>query len=383
MKNRDAHPLTFKGISALFLLAIISFFQSCQDQPLQKVFPSVGCKVTWDDSTTIAFVQQLELATKDAHNVWKGYRLGDGAVVLHSGKSADSTECLGLWQNGSVTDYFTSEQAPKLTTPLYGYYLNFDDIKEGYENPLTTKSRQPEVISQWLTSLEVKSAVLMPTDFPQFPFEIPALKKMQLAIHEAFHVEVMIRYWYTDQGAWPAWDEQPDRSGLQNCYNTSDTLKQALNAEKDQLITLIELLLDNDKSAACQASRAFIKLREERYSMLTNVTVDRPDGTPCDCAEAENIMELEEGLADYASWTMLYDMGLSSREELIKRYNAVQNEPFYQTGAMLMHALALMNEGNTAEIIEEITSSASQAEGALLPIFKSELEAFCTDYQRQ
>jgi hypothetical protein len=377
MKKRDTQQITYTGISTLLLLATIPFFQSCEDQPSEKVFPSAGCEVAWTDSTTVKFVEQLELATKDGHRVWKDYKLGDGAVVLHPGKSADSTECLGLWQNGRVTDYFTSEQVPKLATSLYGYYLNFDDVREGYENPLTAKSQQPEAINQWLTSHGVKSAVLMPTDFPQFPFEIPALKKMQLAIHEAFHVEVMIRYWYTGKGDWPAWDEQPDRRGLQNCYNTSDTLKQALNAEKGQLIALIEFLLDNDKSSACQAGEAFLRLREARYSMLTDVAIDRPDGTQCDCPEAENIMELEEGLADYASWTMLYDMGLSTREELIKRYNAIQNEPFYLTGAMLMHAIALMNDGNTTEIIEEITSSANQAKGALLPIFKRELADFC------
>lgn len=371
---------TSKWVCFSFLSIVLSL--SCQNQskkqPVETLpLPSGGCAAVWADSIAMDFVNQLELATKTRHRVWNGYQLGDGAVVLQAGKSADSTECLGLWQAGKVVSYREASEGPKLSTPLYGYYLNFPDAIAGHENPLTKLSQQPADISEWLKEFNVKSAVLMPVDFPKFPFKIPALMKMQIAIHESFHVEVMIRHWYTGKGAWPAWDEQPDRQGLQNCYSASEEVKQALQDERTKLVGLIDALLDDDKPAACLAGNEFLSLRARRYDLLKDVKINRQDETQCDCAEAENIMELEEGLADYASWTMLYDIGISSREQLLRRYNAIQNEPFYLTGAMLMHAVSLMNDGKVNSIISEIVNSSDHSTGAPFPVFEKEFARFC------
>lgn len=373
---------TCNWICLSFLSIVLNL--SCQRQSDEKqneplALPSGGCATTWADSTAMDFVNQLELATKTGHSVWNGYKLGDGAVVLHAGKSADSTECLGLWKSGKVISYTETSEGPKLSTPLYGYYLNFENPKEGYENPLTEISQQPADIRQWLEGYNVRSAVLMPVNFPKFPFKIPALVKTQIAIHEAFHVEVMIRHWYTGRGAWPAWDHQPDRKGLQSCYNTNEEVKLALQEERAKLSNLIEALLDGDKSASCLAGNEFLTQRALRYELLKDVTVNRQDETQCDCQEAENIMELEEGLADYASWTMLYNIGLSSREALLRRYRAIQNEPFYLSGAMLMHAVSLMNNGEVSDIINDIANSSGQDVGAPFPVFEKEFARYCSE----
>ena len=377
---------SLKSTSIWVCFCFLSIFLSlsCQNQSGEQQsaalpLPSGSCTAAWADSTARDFVNQLELATKTHHPVWNGYQLGDGAVVLHAGKSADSTECLGLWKGGKVISYMEASEGPKLSTPLYGYHLNFQNPKEAYENPLTALSQQPVDISQWLEEYNVRSAVLMPVDFPNFPFKIPALAKMQIAIHEAFHVEVMIRYWYTGKGAWPAWDEQPDRQGLQNCYNADDEVKQTLQDERAKLSSLIEALLDGDKTAACLAGNEFLSQRAMRYDLLKYVKVNRQDETQCDCKEAENIMELEEGLADYASWTMLYDIGLSSRDVLLRRYRAIQKEPFYLSGAMLMHAVSLMNNGEISDIISDMANSSDQAIGAPFPIFEKEFARFCAE----
>lgn len=375
-------PLLASRLLLVINFAIIILGQSCQEKPKDQLseirlpLPSGSCAATWADSTALDFVNQLELATGEAHPVWSNYRLGDGAVVLHAGKSTDSTECLGLWKGGKVIDYLNTSETPRLATPLYGYYLNFEDQKEGFESPLTKVTQQPNSINQWLEEKDIESAVLMPVDFPNFPFKIPALKKMQIAIHEAFHVEVTLRHWYTGNGPWPVWDKQPDRKGLQNCYNASTELQEAFEHERNELIKLIEALLDKDKPAARKAGNEFIRLRTERYASLKDVRIKRQDDTECDCAEAENIMELEEGLADYASWTMLYDIGLASREGLIQRYRALQKEPFYLTGAILMHAVSLMNDGNVNGIIEQIATSANHDSGAPMPIFEKEFKKF-------
>ena len=322
-------------------------------------------------------VEMLKTVTETGLPVWEGYQLGDGAVVLHPGQSDEGKACLGIWLHGKAMGFTESIAAPKLLTPLYGYHLNYDGLKSEDDYGLLKASLQPEEIRQWLDQLEVGSAVLMPTDFPNFPIKISTLKKVQLAIHEAFHVEVQLRYWYTQKGSWPVWDVQPDRKGLQACYNSNEEVKTAVRAEQMILSELIEALLTDKKDQICQFGQQFLTKRASRYKMLKEVSVTRKDGTNCDCNEAETIMELEEGIADYASWTKLFELGISSKEELLQRYRAVQNEPFYLMGAMQLHAISLMRDGDVDDIIKTIVRSESPQNGALTTLFKAELGRFC------
>lgn len=355
----------------------LTLVTSCQqpEQSVQTPLPPAGCELAWADSLAVDFVNHLEAATEKAHAVWPNYNLGDGAVILDAGLNCDSTShCLGLWQHGDVKEYIESPEAPKLATVLYGYQLNFKELVK--EDGLVERSQQPAPITNLLNRHGLETAVIMPVDFPQFPFEIPALKKMQIAIHESFHVEVMLRYWYSGEGEWPAWDEQPDRNASRQCYALNDEVVATFNSEKDELISMIEALLDADKNKAIETGTAFLATRNNRYEQLNDFTINRQDSTQCDCAEAENMMELEEGLADYASWTMLYEIGVSSREELINRYRAIQQEPFYLTGAMLMHAISLMNPEGKEAVINTIIQAPDHEAGALIIQFKSAFENY-------
>jgi len=345
---------------------------SCQqsEQSVQTPLPSACCELAWADSLAVDFAILLEAATEKSHAVWPNYNLGDGAVILDAGLTSDSiSHCLGLWQHGKVLAYKESPEAPRLATVLYGYQLNFKELVK--EDGLVERSQQPAPITNWLNSHGLETAVIMPVDFPQFPFEIPALKKMQIAIHESFHVEVMLRYWYSAEGDWPAWDEQPDRNASRQCYALNDEVAATFTREKDELTGMIEALLTADKNKAIESGTGFLATRNNRYELLGDFTINRQDSTQCDCAEAENMMELEEGLADYASWTMLYEIGVSSREELINRYRAIQQEPFYLTGAMLMHAISLMNPEGKEAVIETIIQAPNHERGALITQFKS------------
>lgn len=360
-------------------LAWISTLGTAYDAHAQATspIPTEPCAEVWQQEVAADFAKLLTEATQTQHDVWPAYRLGDGAVVLHAGNTDDDQACLGLWKHGKILAYTAVDEAPKLATLLYGYYLNFGSPADTTMQPLSAASRQPEAISQWLDDHSIDSAVLMPVDFPKFPFKIPTLMKVQTAIHEAFHVEVMIRYWFTGTGHWPAWDKQPDRNSLQNCYAASDTAKEAIRSEQLLLSDLVQALVTENHTEACALGTSFLASRANRYDLLADVTVPRSDGTPGSCKEAENIMELEEGLADYASWTMLYDIGIASWKDLHRRYQAIQNEPFYLTGAMLMHAATLMHDGETPELIDAITTSQTVQEGALVTHFETQLNAFC------
>ena len=366
---------------AVLLLPLL-YFSACQQDAQKQLetpvpLPSGTCVTVWQDSTAQAFAMQLEAVTQTRKLVWPNYQLGDGAVVLDAGMTADSTQhCLGLWQYGKPIDYTSTALGPKLSTQLYGYHLDFLNLKEGLENSLLTASQQPEPIANWLKEHGVESAVLMPVDFPNFPFELPTLIKTQIAIHESFHVEVMIRHWFTEAGNWPNWDEQPDRSTLRKCYGENEEEKAAFRDEQLELAKMIEALLDEKLEEALTIGQSYLNMRDERYKRISHIEILRQDSTTCLCAEAESIMELEEGLADYASWTMLYELGTADRAALIRRYQAIQNDPFYLTGAMLMHSISLMNKGEVTPIMEKIINSQDPSSGGLITLFRQELASY-------
>lgn len=95
-----------------------------------------------------------------------------------------------------------------------------------------------------------------------------------------------------------------------------------------------------------------------------------------DCETAEAFMEIEEGIADYASWVKMFDIGVISLEDLMKRYRAKQVARYYLTGCMLLHATVLMNNGDDNEILSRMVNANSVGEGNLLTIFREQLNVF-------
>lgn len=331
-----------------------------------------GCDSLWSKPAAKDFVTLLEKTTSSNHPVWKDYNLGDGAFVLNAGQTNDSTYCLGLWKKGKAISYKCSKDIPKMLTPLYSYYLNYKNTKEIDSTLFGTYKKAPE-FSSWMKINNIETAVYMPTDFPKFPFKIPAKMKTQLAIHEAFHINIMLRYWYTNKGFWPKWDKQPDRAGVQSCYAENESTQKLIEEEQNTLSFLIESLLDNKKSEAIVLGNKFLKIRETRYNILNDKQIKLNDDVYGDCKTAEALMEIEEGIADYASWVKMYDIGVASRSDLLKRYRAKQKDRFYLTGCMLLHASVLMNNGNDSGIIEQMVNANSLEEGNLLSIFKGQL----------
>ena len=88
-------------------------------------------------------------------------------------------------------------------------------------------------------------------------------------------------------------------------------------------------------------------------------------------------MELEEGTADYASWAQLFDLGQASRNDLLQRYRAQQNDVFYLTGAMQLHALSLIDPDGFLQVTEDIAASRTPQDGAITPILAQQMESYC------
>lgn len=334
-----------------------------------------GCDSLWSQPTAKDFTELLEKTTSSDYPIWTGYNIGDAAFILNAGQIDENTHCLGLWKKGEVISYKCSKDIPKMLTPLYSYYLNYADTLKSDSQLFATYRNAPE-FSAWMESNQVEAAVYMPTDFPDFPFEIPTKMKVQLAIHEAFHIEVTLRKWYTDQGFWPHWDSQPDRTEVQSCYSHDALTQELIEKEQETLALLIEALLDQRKNEAVSLADEFIGIRQTRYDHLEGKQIKLDDETYGDCSAAESIMEIEEGIADYASWVKMFNMDVVTREDLLKRYRAKQKDRFYLTGSMLLHASVLMSSENEGNIIAKMVNAPSLEEGNLLSIFKQQLATY-------
>lgn len=339
--------------------------------------PSCDCDSMWKKPDVTEFVQLLEKVTSQKGPVWPGYNMNVPSFVINAGKIINGDHCLGLWKKGKAISFAQLQTTVSMLTPLYSYYLNFKrtDTISG-KAYFSTAEHAPD-FQNWMQQMNVISAVYMPLDFSKLPFVLPALVKVQLAIHEAFHVEVMLKYWYTGKGNWPMWDKQPDRKKVQLCYTFNDTGRVQIQKELSILADMTEALLENNKAKACRLGRDYLTARKGRYKTLEGVKTILADNKEGDCRTAEAFFELEEGLADYASWTFLYNTGLASKNDLLKRYRARQNDHFYLSGCMLMHTIMLMNKGKQGRVFNYIINSNSVKEGSLFHLFEQQLIKFC------
>lgn len=351
-----------------------SIRQSETDEgPLVDVPPTEGCREAWSREAARAFVSILEEATASSASVWEGYDLADGTYVLHAGSTTSGAACLGAWRGGKTLDFAELPDAPRLSTPLYGYLLPEGDY-EGFGSSLGS---QPPSVRDWLSDLGVHRATILPVEVPDFPIRLSPLVKVQLAIHEGFHVEVQSSHWAGGEARWPVWDRQPDRPGVVSCYAGSPAMEVAVTPEQDALLEHVQALLDGNVPRACSAGADFLARRAARRNLVAGIAVLRNDGTPGTCEEAEAIMELEEGAADYASWTQLFEAGLATRDRLIERYSARQDDMYYLTGAMQLHAISLMAPDRLLSVIGEIARSGAPGEASLEAIFARTLGTYC------
>lgn len=366
----------------LSIIILLSYFpgkaqtDTVYRERLFSANPSCDCDSLWSKPVATEFTQLLGKVTAMENKVWPGYKVSSASFVIDAGKINDGSHCLGLWKRGKAVSYAKILNPPRMLTPIYSYYLNYAKMDSIPSIEYFSTADNAPAFRKWMQQMKVRSAVYMPVDFSRLPFKLPTLVKIQLAIHEAFHVEVMLKYWYTGEGQWPEWDKQPDRKQMQVCYTYNDTGRLLIQKELSLLSNMIEALLDNDNTNAGKIGEEYITARENRYKQLQGVSTLLANGETGDCRTAESLFELEEGLADYRSWTFLFNAGIAGREDLLKRYRAKQNDHFYLSGCMLMHAIQLMSKKSLDKIVHRIITATSVQDGSLFELFKMELTRF-------
>lgn len=322
-----------------------------------------------------AIVDTLQLATGPGPQLWTGHAVDSSNVVVYAGVGESGGECVGLFRGGAPAAFGSLGVAPRLGTPLYGLYSGLESIGGTMPNFAEIAS-QPEAVEAWLAQNEATAAVIIPAEPQDFPMELPALLKVQVALHEGFHVEVQGPRWMGHPSQWPEWEGQPDRAALRSCYSGSTELEAHFAAEREALFGLVQSLIDEDLAQACVAGRDFVERHRTRMEAVTGTRIAMSDDSPGTCGEAEAMMELEEGVADYVSWVRLYELGLASRAQLERRYQAQQRDVFYLTGAMKMHALAVL-EGSPSDVSRTIVDADDVGSGSLQSLLEGALLRAC------
>ncbi len=72
-----------------------------------------------------------------------------------------------------------------------------------------------------------------------------------------------------------------------------------------------------------------------------------------------------------------FELGHATRDQLMRRYRADQDDVFYLTGAMQLHATELMGPNRMAKVTQRIATSTTPDSGAITTAFEESLGDYC------
>ena len=310
--------------------------------------------------------------------VWDDYSLANHPVVLIA-QSRDTTQpsCSAIWRSGKPLQLVPATRGMRMSTPLYALW-NIDSIgpraDEGNKGIAGALRRAPREVEEALGSAGETRAVILPS--PLYLDSIGnlgrALKAMQvkivpmlgqLAVHESFHLHSQMPSWLDQEQRyrWPAWDRQPDRKALvAQCYGPPGPVAVKLQQERDALQRAWRAMWNapdaQSRSTAISAAQEFVEARLARYLMVDSVRIPSPPHEAVGCRRAENIMELEEGAAQWIGYSTLVRAGVMTREEV----GVAAGEAFYDLGMLQLWVLEyLIGAEGVRGITQSIARSAS------------------------
>ena len=337
-----------------------------------------------------AFSDSLAARDLDALNrvaavgpVWDDYRLARHPLLLladssHHG-SARTPVCAAIWRAGKALRIIELAERPPFSTALYGMI----DLDAARAAPLGSAAEfaaawkpAPAAVAAALRAAGVTRAVVLnvPLDLHRLGtlggvlirmHVDPAAMHADLATHESFHLQVQIPAWLGQHRnyRWPAWDIQPDRAELRHrCYAGSPAIAAALESELGALLAAFTAVaadsLHRDAGAGLRHARRFVEARAARRRLQDGVTVTR-GGEQISCGLAEDLLELEEGTAQWIGHATSLRAGLTTMTALHGSYSGTQPEAFYKTGPLQLWVLdGLLGHDALRQVTRSIARSA-------------------------
>lgn len=291
--------------------------------------------------------------------VWDDYAPGRHPLLLvadsaHRGRP-ETPVCAAVWRARVPLEIVELTARPRFSTPLYGM-VGLDSVGPGAVEREGAPPVPPPADAAALRRRGVARAVVLavPMDFGRLGRLGEMLAQAQadpvwmhadLAVHEGFHLHAQFPHWYDQPRAyaWPRWDRQPDRrEARERCYAGSPALAAAFEAERAALLDAFDAVgpdaATRDAAAGVRHARRFVQLRADRRRLQDTITVARGGGR-VSCGLAEDLMELEEGAAQWIGHATTLRAGLVTRPALRGMYAGTQPERWYQTGPLQLWVL--------------------------------------------
>jgi hypothetical protein len=290
--------------------------------------------------------------------VWDDYTLVRHPLLL----LADSTHrghpetpvCAAIWRAGAPLEVIELTARPRFSTALYGM-IDLDPVgPRAVEEAFLPAVPAGDAAALRARGVTRAVVLAVPLNFSRLGRVGEALREAQvdpalihadLAVHEGFHLHVQFPAWLGQARiySWPAWDRQPDLRELhQRCYAGSPELSAALAVEIDALVAAFDAVgvdgATRDVALGVRHARRFVELRAARRRLQDTATVAQ-GGRRISCALAEDLMELEEGSAQWLGHAATVRAGMTTRQSLRGSYLGTNAKPFYQTGPLQLWIL--------------------------------------------
>ncbi len=325
------------------------------------------CVSFFRSSEVVRFTSQMKRLSSIS-DIWPGYR-PETIPVLVSRNKPEVSNCVLIFQNGEITHEIVSGENLQFDNGLYFLYL--------YQ-PLG--GSLPADILSVLIKTKIEKAIAYSIDaFPdtagQLDYQIYMKGKMDFhlntVVHEGFHINSIFGAIVGPRPfPWPAWDRQPDRDIGKFCYERDEWKKESY-----ALHAAFKLLyLEGNTEMALSAARDFIKMREERYHKLKDVKVPSshaPEGVSCE--EAESIMELEEGGADFVGTAASIELAIVSPYQ-VSEHLVDYHDWYYRSGLAQLLLIRKMNKAASLEALQKISTSQNWNQGIFFE-FKTFIES--------
>ena len=329
---------------------------------LRPVRTRSTCREAFSDSLAARELGALERVAA-VRPVWDDYRLARHPLLLLADSShrggARTPVCAAVWRAGKALRIIELTERPPFSTPLYGMI----DLGAAGSGPLRAAGVSRAVVLQ--IPLDLHRLGTLGATLIRMHADAAAIHA-DLATHESFHLQVQIPAWLAQHRKyrWPAWDIQPDRAELrERCYAGSPAIAAALDSELGALLAAFTAVAADsthrDPDAGLRHARRFVEARAARRRLQDGLTVTR-SGEQISCGLAEDLMELEEGTAQWIGQATSLEAGLTTMTALHGLYAGTQPEAFYKTGPLQLWVLdGLLGH----EALRRVTRSIARSSG--------------------
>lgn len=394
------------SLSFLSLSSCTNTKESVQDtsEEITTTIPA-ECEDLWQDDLATYLISSLTEIASSERESWTGFHPKEGSYLLYAPSTDGSAYCYQLWANGGDTHAYSALSTPP-TRILEGLDLGngqpFPGLPFGYLWPWTEADReemgilasfgeQPSELQAWVSEQGLDSAIIFAgtseTSEEWFSSNgttnVSNLTVLQLLLHEGFHVNMQAPSWFNSpRYDFPSWviATSPNEAN-QVCY--SGNYSESRWEEQNALVNLTELYFtasDSSPVAFCELANDFLAAKNSRREEIgESLEIPLISDSMVTCAEAENMMELNEGAADYVSWFYLYELGIADSTDILDILGASTATPNYQVGSMQLYLLQKITGDDFPAILTEIGTSTSMEEGAIFNILSRELQSLCSN----